>query len=480
MISDIIKGTENADVLIGSDAAEVIQGLKGNDFLFGEGASDNLIGDGGHDWIYAGDGKDNASGGSGNDVMFGEDGDDKLNGGSGNDTVYGGADDDSLVGGGGADLLKGGTGVDKVSAGGGDDFVAHDIVDNEENPVGELYKGGKGFDTLVLVADKATLEALAGQNIESIFDNQQKFDFEGSMFADLHFEARGFENLVLNVKPEAKDDVFVILEGANLMGNLLVDNGNGADMDSGLLPETGDPLDTSDDLKVVNVTDLMVPDDLGFTRVDFSDEIDTGVIAKFKIFAVDEMGDPVDADMNFSVLTINMDGGVNLAHTGEDLLAQGDVVKFNYMVDDGLGGMDTAMVEITATEFIPLEGFKLIGEAEADFSGVSVSSAGDINNDGKDDLIVGALFNSAGGSFAGASYIVYGGQNFADLVDVNGAINLGQVGDTVLGFKLIGEAEFDFSGVSVSSAGDINNDEIDDLIVGADFNNSAAARRVNT
>ena len=35
-------------------------------------------------------------------------------------------------------------------------------------------------------------------------------------------------------------------------------------------------------------------------------------------------------------------------------------------------------------------GFKISGEAYGDFSGYSVSSAGDVNGDGFDDLIIGA------------------------------------------------------------------------------------------
>ena len=41
------------------------------------------------------------------------------------------------------------------------------------------------------------------------------------------------------------------------------------------------------------------------------------------------------------------------------------------------------------------------GEAADDFFGRSVSGAGDVNNDGYDDLIVGAYGNDAGGTYAG-------------------------------------------------------------------------------
>ncbi len=109
------------------------------------------------------------------------------------------------------------------------------------------------------------------------------------------------------------------------------------------------------------------------------------------------------------------------------------------------------------------KGLKLLGEASGDGSGYSVSSAGDINGDGIDDVIVGARFvNTTGGIQSGASYVVFGSSagfpaslNFSALTGSNG-------------FKISGAAAYDFSGRSVSAAGDINGDGIDDLIIGAD------------
>ncbi|MEP0949559.1 integrin alpha [Leptolyngbya subtilissima] len=55
-------------------------------------------------------------------------------------------------------------------------------------------------------------------------------------------------------------------------------------------------------------------------------------------------------------------------------------------------------------------GFVINGIDDFDYLGISVSSAGDINNDGINDLIVGASgADSNGTSEAGESYVVFGG-----------------------------------------------------------------------
>jgi hypothetical protein len=54
----------------------------------------------------------------------------------------------------------------------------------------------------------------------------------------------------------------------------------------------------------------------------------------------------------------------------------------------------------------PSGGFVINGEAVGDHSGFSVSSAGDVDGDGLDDLIVGAFkVNSSGKVHAGKSYV---------------------------------------------------------------------------
>ena len=53
-------------------------------------------------------------------------------------------------------------------------------------------------------------------------------------------------------------------------------------------------------------------------------------------------------------------------------------------------------------------GFRLSGAAPYDITGRSVASAGDVNGDGFDDVIVGAPYADPNGTNSGASYVVFG------------------------------------------------------------------------
>ena len=107
-------------------------------------------------------------------------------------------------------------------------------------------------------------------------------------------------------------------------------------------------------------------------------------------------------------------------------------------------------------------GFVINGIDERDRSGGSVSGAGDVNGDGFDDLIIGASAADPNGTTAaGESYVVFGNNSgfspSLDLSTLNGSN----------GFVINGVDETDFSGDSVSGAGDFNGDGFDDLIIGA-------------
>ncbi|MDJ0649234.1 MAG: calcium-binding protein [Xenococcaceae cyanobacterium MO_188.B19] len=119
--------------------------------------------------------------------------------------------------------------------------------------------------------------------------------------------------------------------------------------------------------------------------------------------------------------------------------------------------------EFDLTTLDGTNGFIIPGLDQGDNLGRAVSSAGDINGDGIDDLIIGSNAGSYSYSSEGEAYVVFGKTSgFAaelDLTTLNGNN----------GFIIPGLERFDNLGRSVSSAGDINGDGIDDLIIGAPY-----------
>jgi hypothetical protein len=125
------------------------------------------------------------------------------------------------------------------------------------------------------------------------------------------------------------------------------------------------------------------------------------------------------------------------------------------------GKTDGSVVNLSAlTAGGGSQGFMINGESAVDLSGDSVSAAGDVNGDGLSDVIVGAYGNDARGNNAGRSYVVFGKTS-------SGAVDLSAVVAASGGFAIDGQAANDSSGDSVSNAGDVNGDGLDDLIVGA-------------
>jgi hypothetical protein len=103
----------------------------------------------------------------------------------------------------------------------------------------------------------------------------------------------------------------------------------------------------------------------------------------------------------------------------------------------------------------------IFGEEINDGFGTSVASAGDVDGDGADDVVVGAdqLFNQG----TGKAYVFYG--------PLAGNIQAADAGAI-----LLGEVAQDGFGISVSGAGDFNGDGFGDVIVGAWDNDGGGGR----
>jgi len=74
------------------------------------------------------------------------------------------------------------------------------------------------------------------------------------------------------------------------------------------------------------------------------------------------------------------------------------------------GSSTRTSAELDLSSLDGTNGFQINGIDHADFSGYSVSSAGDVNGDGFDDIIIGTYTADPDGKTdAGESYVVFGG-----------------------------------------------------------------------
>ncbi|MCK5561582.1 MAG: FG-GAP repeat protein, partial [Thermoplasmata archaeon] len=128
------------------------------------------------------------------------------------------------------------------------------------------------------------------------------------------------------------------------------------------------------------------------------------------------------------------------------------------------------IIDLNTGTSYPHHNVTIYGVDSSDNAGYSVTS-GDVNGDGRDDIIIGACYADGYGNCitdCGEVYVIYGGNS------LNGTIGLNSSADMVI----YGADNTDQTGYSLAT-GDVNGDAISDIIIGAIYADGPAEGRSN-
>jgi len=485
-INTIAATTGNNSITTG-DGADTITVSTGNNTIHARGGANTITASSGVNTITAGDGADTITTGG----LTG--GGNTIDAGNGANTVTTGAGNDTVTSGNGADTITTGAGDDTITIKGGIDTIA----------------AGAGNDTLIadltLATGAVSLSALAGTaaagyagNISGLgiatFAGVENFKITSGDFNDTITTGDGTDvvhagggNDIVNLG--GGDDEAIYTMAANAGASDVYQGGAGDDT---LTLELTEEQWDSDKAKAD------IADYLAFQAAHtdpITGEADSAVfqftafnlsVSEFEALSV--RVDGVALDLNSTTALPGTFGfvlnGIDYRDwSGRSVSSAGDVngdgiddilIGAQWADQDGVNnvgktyavfGKDTAFdAAINLASLTGSDGFVLNGFDEDDSSGYSVSSAGDVNGDGIDDILIGSPSSDPGDTDrAGETYVVFGKDTAFDAAIVLANLNGSD------GFVLNGIDSLDYSGHSVSSAGDVNGDSIDDILIGARF-----------